>query len=425
MKSIKQLFYSLAIFATLFVVCPAQAALVIGGSDGWSFSTDGNVNMFLRYATADERPDKVHSEFHTLSDDQESFRLRSGFLPGVLAFNVKAPTMGGLDMGSRVGFYPNPQNANKKNSFSGQIDLREVFFTVDGNFGQFMVGKSLSLFMGQNALTGWTLMGYGIEGSVAGGGATLGNIGYGYIYPQFNAQVRYTTPDMNGFKLALALHDPSVINGSGVSTGVDGVTGEYIVVKPSATETKMPRIEGELTYAGNYADGAGSFKSWISGLYQEAEFNDGSDIDDVTAWGVAGGVQVGYKGYEVVVSGFDGEGLGSTLMLDFDSLDYTGEEREGYGYLLQGTYTFANGGKTKLAICYGANRMEETSAEKAARAITEFGELKQQDVITLGVSHDINPHLKLVAEYNHANVEWFNGGDQSVDIIAVGTFFLW
>lgn len=420
MQPVKQFFYSLAIIAALFVVCPAQAALVVGGSDGWSFSTDGNVNMFLRYATADERPDNVHSEFHTLSDDQESFRLRSGFLPGVLAFNVKAPTMGGLDMGSRVGFYPNPQNANTKNSFSTQIDLREVFFTVDGNFGQFMIGKSLSLFMGQNALTGWTLMGYGIEGSVAGGGATLGNIGYGYIYPQFNAQVRYTTPDMNGFKVALALYDPSVINGSGVNAA-------STVVKPSASETKMPRFEGELTYAGTYANGAGSFKSWLSGLYQEAEFNDGTsnDGDDVTAWGVAGGVQVGYKGYEVVVSGFDGEGLGSTLMLDFDSLDYTGEEREGYGYLLQGTYTFANGGKTKLAICYGANRMKETSAEKAVRAATGNGELKQQDVITLGVSHDINPHLKLVAEYNRANVEWFNGGDQAVDIFALGTFFLW
>lgn len=418
MRNIKQLLSGLAVIAMLITVCPAQAALVIGGSDGWSFSTDGNINMFLRYATPDERPDNVHSAVNTLSDDQESFRLRTGFLPGVLAFNIKAPTMGGLDMGSRIGFYPNPQNANKKNSFNGQIDLREIFFTVDGNFGQVMVGKSLSLFMGQNALTGWTLMGYGVEGSVSGGGATLGNIGYGYIYPQFNAQVRYTTPDMNGFKLALGLYDPSIIVGSGVD-------GAGAVVTPTASETKLPRIEGELTYAGVYADGAGSFKSWLSGLYQEAEFTDGSGFDDVTSWGVAGGVQVGYKGYELVVSGFDGEGLGSTLMLDSDSLDYTGEEREGYGYLLQGTYTFANGGKTKLAICYGVNRMDETSAEKVVRADTGNGELKQQDAITLGVSHDINPHLKLVAEYNRVNIEWFNGGDQAVDIIALGTFFLW
>lgn len=420
MQFIKQFLCSLAILTAIFVVCPVQAAMVVGGNDGWSFSTDGNVNLFMRYATGDERPANVHSEFHTLSDDQDSFRLRSGFLPGVIAFNIKAPTMGGLDMASRVGFYPNPQNANTKNSFGGQIDLREVLFTVDGNFGQFLIGKSLSLFQGQNALTGMSLLGYGVEGSVAGGGATLGNIGYGYIYPQFNAQVRYTTPDMNGFKLAVAVHDPSVINGSGVDMAGD-------VVKPSAAETKTPRFEGELSYAGTYAGNSGNFKSWLSGLYQEADFTDDSGLDgDVTAWGVAGGVLVGYQGYELVASGFTGEGLGSTLMLDYDSLDYTGEEREGYGYLLQGTYTFNNRfGTTKLGVCYGANRMDETSAEKAVRAATDNGELKQQDVITVGIFHDINPHLKLVAEYNRVNVEWFNGGDQEVDIIALGTFFMW
>lgn len=45
--------------------------------------------------------------------------------------------------------------------------------------------------------------------TVSGGGATLGNIGYGYIYPQFNAQLRYTTPDMHGFKQAVAIHTPA------------------------------------------------------------------------------------------------------------------------------------------------------------------------------------------------------------------------
>ena len=420
MPTFKHLFCVLAAAATLFAACPVDAAFVVGGNDGWSFSTDGNVNLFLRYTTADQRPDNVHSAFYTLSDDQDSFRTRSGFLPGVLAFNIKAPTMGGLDMAARVGFYPNPQNGNTKNSFGGQIDLREIFFTVDGNFGQFLVGKAFSLFQGQNCLTGMSLFGFGIEGSVAGGGATLGNIGYGYIYPQFNAQLRYTTPDMNGFKLAVAIHDPSQINGSGV--GLDSN-----VYNPSAVETTTPRWEAELSYAGTYAGSDGTFKSWVSGLYQDAKFAKDSAYDgDVTAWGVAGGVQVGYKAYELVASAFTGEALGSTLMLDYDSLDFTGEEREGYGYLLQGTYTWDNRfGKTKFGICYGANRMDETSAEKVVRAATDNGELKQQDVITVGLFHDINPHLKLVLEYNRANVEWFNGGKQEVDIIGLGTFFMW
>lgn len=419
--TIKRLLYGLVVVAILMTACPAYAEFVVAEREGWSFSTDGNVNLFMRYATADERPENVHSTFDTLSDDQDSFRVRSGFLPGVLAFNIKAPTIGGLDMAARVGFYPNPQNGNTKNSFGGQIDLREIYFTVDGDFGQFLVGKAFSLFQAQNCLTGVSVYGFAVEGAVGGGGATLGNIGYGYLYPQFNAQIRYTTPEKNGFKLALAIHDPSQIKGEGVAL-------DESIVNPSAVETTTPRVEAEVSYAGTYAGSDGTIKSWVSGLFQKAEFSDKDMLfdGDVTAFGAAGGVLVGYKGYEMVASAFTGQALGSTLMLDYDSLDYTGEERDSMGYLLQGTYTFDNRfGSTKLALCYGANQIDETSAEKEVRAATGSGELEQQGVITAGIYHDINDHLKLVFEYNHANIEWFNGGDQDVDIIAVGTFFTW
>jgi len=203
-----------ALSCGILAQAPAEAAFVVGGNEaGWQLSTDGMVNLFGIYTSGDSRPTDVNNGI-TLADGEDSFRLRSGFLPGILAFNIKAPTIDGLDMGARIGFYPNPQNANTKNSFSTQIDLREIFFTVDGDFGQVLAGKGLSLFQGQNALSGMTLMGAGVS-IAAGGGTTLGNIGYGYIYPQFNAQVRYTTPDLSGLKLALGLYDPSVISGSG------------------------------------------------------------------------------------------------------------------------------------------------------------------------------------------------------------------
>lgn len=421
MLFIKRLHCSIAIVALLLVACPAYAEFVIAERDGWTFSTDGNVNLFVRYATSDDRPDNVHSAVTTISDDQDSFRLRSGFLPGQLAFNIKTPSVRGLDMAVRVGFYPNPQNSNTKNSFSNQIDLREIFFTVDGNFGQFLVGKAFSLFQNENCSTGMSLYGFAVEGAVSGGGATLGNIGFGYLYPQFNAQIRYTTPEKYGCKLAVGIYDPSQINGEGVAL-------DESIVNPSAVETKSPRIEAELTYTGNYADGKGTVKSWVSGLYQKAEFSDDDPSfgGDVQAFGAAGGVLVGYKNYEMVASGFTGQALGSTLMLDSDSLDYTGEERDSAGYLLQTTYTVDSSmGKTKLGVCYGANRMDETSAEKDVRATTGNGELKQQDVITFGVYHDVNEYLKFAAEYNRVNVEWFNGGKQDIDIVAVGTFLTW
>jgi hypothetical protein len=142
------------------------------------------------YQTKDDAPVNVRPN----SIDAEGFRIKSGFLPGIIAFNIKAPTMNGLDMAARVGFYPEPSNKNVKNTFDGQIDLREIFFTVDGNFGQVLAGKGLSLFLGQNLLTEMTLMGIGRLGGAlnADVGPTLGRIGYGYVYPNFNAQFRYT-----------------------------------------------------------------------------------------------------------------------------------------------------------------------------------------------------------------------------------------
>lgn len=399
-------FNILAVLAALFFLASsAQAAIVVGGSDGWSFSTDGMVNLMGVYQTKDDAPVNVRPN----SIDAEGFRIKSGFLPGIIAFNIKAPTMNGLDMAARVGFYPEPSNKNVKNTFDGQIDLREIFFTVDGNFGQVLAGKGLSLFLGQNLLTEMTLMGIGRLGGAlnADVGPTLGRIGYGYVYPNFNAQFRYTTPDMNGFKLAVGVYDPSEINGPGVS----------------ASETNIPRFEYELSYAGTFgADG--TFKAYANGLWQEAKF--ASTNENVTAWGVGGGIVVGMNGFELVASAFTGEALGSSLMLDTDSLDPVGEEREGWGYIVQGTYTFDNAyGKTKFGLNYGVNEMDETSYEKSVRDATGFGEVEEQSMVTFGIYHDINAHLKVLVEASRIEHEWFNGEDWEVYQFGLGTFFIW
>jgi hypothetical protein len=395
-----------ALAAVMFLASSASAAVVIGGSDGWSFSTDGQVNIFGVYQTQDDIPETAIDPFLG-STDLEGFRLKSGFLPACLAFNIKAPTIGGLDMGARVGFYPEPANANTKNTFDGQIDLREVFFTVDGNFGQVLAGKALSLFLGQNLLTEQTLLGAGrMSGNLnANVGPTLGRIGYGYVYPQFSAQVRYTTPDMNGFKLAVGIYDPSVIAG-------DTVT---------ADETKMPRVESELSYAGTFG-GGNTLKIYFNNLWQEAEIS--STDEDVTAWGVGGGAVLGIGPVELSASGFTGEALGRSLMLDTEALDATGEERETWGWIAQAIYSF---GQNKIGLSYGGNEYEETDAEKAVRVVggPASAEIESQYMLTAMFTHDVNANLKLVAEVSYIENEWFDGSDWTVEQFNLGAFFLW
>ncbi len=396
----------------LFLTTTSQAAIVVGGDDGWTFSTDGLVNLFGAYESGDAIPDFGTGTRRggTIVDNQEGFRLRVGLVPNVLAFNIKSPTIGGLDMAARVGFYPTFDSKDvgkSKNSFGNQIDLREVFFTVDGNFGQVLVGKTLSLFQGQNLLTDMTIWGYGAQGALDGGGNPLGRIGYGYVYPQFNAQVRYTTPNLNGFKVALGLYDPSVISGP----------------TASADETKLPRFEGEVSYAGVF-DG-GSFKVWLNGLWQEADFTNDSGFDgSVEAYGVAGAVQVLYQGWDLVLSGFDNTGVGSVLMLDTDSLDSAGKERDSQGFIAQLMYGF-NKGQTKAGVSYGGNFMDETSADKLDRTSGTEVQVEEQTLWVFGIYHDINPHLKVMAEVMLTENQWHDGQKQNTETLAIGTFFVW
>ena len=108
--------------------------------------------------------------------------IRTGLLPSIFAFNVKSPTINGVDYGARIGLYPQIQNTGTRTGFgpirfglfSGgsvpRFDIREVFMTADGCFGQVLAGRALNLFEGKNILTDMTLIGVGVPLNMTGGG---------------------------------------------------------------------------------------------------------------------------------------------------------------------------------------------------------------------------------------------------------------
>ena len=430
---------------TLSLAPAANAVVVAGGDNGWEVSFDGNVNGFWVYEDAEAAPGATNDlstlpadgavgvtvvdiaaidtsgalarQGSIISSDTRSSRIRTGLLPGFFSFNVRSPEVGGLKGSARISFAPQINNANTKNAFGAQIDFREMFFNVEGDFGTISVGRTLSLHQRHNILTDMTLFGVGAQGSQNGGGTTLGRIGAGYVYPQFNARVSYKTHAVNGFQIEVGAYDPSKICGSG---------GCF-------TETELPRLETEATYATSYA--GGNVKAWAGGLWQDAEAA-GSD-DEVSAYGFHGGLQVDFQGFNLVFSGYTGEALGTTLMLDTDALDATGEEREHFGFIAQGTYTF--NGVTKVGISYGENNADETTYDAALTTRTFMSDVpesvtvgvksnaivEKQSAITFGVYHDVNAWLKVIAEYSLTEAEWADGASQEADTFSVGSFFLW
>src|SRR2546427_63194 len=168
----------LLVAVALLLPAAANAQLTMQMSNGWSFSFAGNVNAFWTFT-------KVSNSGPSNSS------VRTGLLPAFATFEAKGKEAG-MNLGVHFGFAPQIQNAGTHDQFGAQIDMRQVYLTVGGQWGQILAGRELALFGRQAILNDMTLFGVGAVGIGAvgtgaqGGGTTLGRIGYGYLYPNFN-----------------------------------------------------------------------------------------------------------------------------------------------------------------------------------------------------------------------------------------------
>ncbi len=406
----------------LVAASPAKAAFVVGGENGWQMSFDGMINIFAVYTMQGNVTDSNGNVLQQVAS--QSFRDRTGLLPSIFAFNVKSPTINGVDYGARIGLYPQVQNNGSRTGFGpdtignlggsqsggSRIDIREVFFTADACWGQVLAGRALNLFEGQNILTDMTLMSVGVPLDLTGAGTTLGHIGYGYTFPSFGSQFRYTTPDYKGFKWAFSINDPSRITDANLG---------------AATKVNQPAFMTEFSYATTYPNG--KLHAWADGLYQEAKYENGTN-HKVASIGGAGGVDASFGPVGVMVSGFGGKALGLTLTQDdlenitgAAPLDAVGKERVSYGGLLQLTYTI---GKVKVGANYGINYMDRTDNDLA---VTNTSIIKKsQQAATGAVFYSVNKYLQVVGEYTWARDSWYTASARAdKNVISLGTVFVW
>lgn len=382
----------------------AQAGFVVGGENGWQFTTDGFINVFATYEAVEKKPDGVtggnlNGDLPTGQSSQQ-FRVRTGLLPVGIGFNIKSPTIKEVDYAVRLGLYPQIQNnGGSRTDLAPNIDFREIYFTADGKFGQFLAGRAINLYQSKNILTDMSLFGVGVVGPVPSG-PTMGHIGYGYLYPNFGAQFRYTTPDMDGVKVAFSVNDTNDIG--------------------AATKRNIPRLEAEVSYATTFE--GGKMQAWLEGLYQTAGFTNSSAVrpgGHATSVGGATGVQVFLGNLELLASGYGGRALGMLGMQGADATDAVGKERYNWGFLAQTTYQLTP--DWKLGVNYGQSRAEETDADKA----DAVSHIKMQHAAVGAVTYSINKNWQVMAEYTWAQDKWFNGASQDGNMVALGTFFYW
>jgi len=393
------------------IVAPVDAKVTLMASEpsGWSFSVDGNVNAFYVY-TDGKNPRQTAGTFGTPRvSTQDNSRIQTGLLPSKFGFGVSGPASNGVQLRGYFGLYPQIQNGNTKTARGAQVDMREIYAAASGDFGEVLFGRTLSLFQRNAIVQDMTLFGVGATGQNNGnGGTTLGRIGFGYVYPDFNASVRYTTPSFSGATFSVGVYDPSKIastTGSAQSAA-------------SASETDLPRFEAELNVDLSTIS-AGSNLA-ISGIYQEAELSPGGP--EIEAEGIhVGGTLVGGP-VALTAHYYNGECLGSTVQLDVDALSADYKCRDHDGYYVQATYNYGDG---KVGYSYGGSFQDQAGNDST----DAFSETEEQTMHTVGIYHNLAPEWLAVAEYSRVHNDWYQKqtGEFDVDgtVLSVGMFYLW
>ena len=388
----------------------AKVTLMADEPSGWSFSVDGNVNAFYVYSSGKNANLAGGQTARTSTGDNS--RIQTGLLPSKFGFGVQGPASNGVQLRGYFALYPQIQNSNTKTARGAQVDMREIYAAASGDFGEFLFGRTLSLFQRNAIVQDMTLFGVGATAdNTSNGGTTLGRIGFGYVYPDFNASFRYTTPSMNGTTLSVGLYDPSKIK-AGTSNGAEG--------ELTADESDAPRIEGELNISLSQLSEGSNLA--ISGMYQEAQPTAaGKGGSEIEAKGVhVGGTLVGGP-MALTAHYYNGECLGITLQMDAGAMSGDGKCRDHDGYYVQGTYNYGDG---KLGVSWGGSYQDKAGNDGASK-----DPKKHQEMYTVGIYHNLAPEWLAVAEYSHAEEQWYDmdTGDEDgeSDIFAVGMFYLW
>jgi hypothetical protein len=368
----------------------AEAQLTMQMSNGWSFTFSGNVNAFAIYEDQSEDGGTV-APGGLVGVGGKGFNVRTGLLPAFAVFDAKGKE-GNTDLGVHFGFAPQIQcgvgdgsGANAHDCFGAQIDMRQVYLTVGGTWGQILAGREIGLFNRQNILTDQTLFGIGATGGINGGGTTLGRIGFGYIYPNFVAQMTYSTPAGKPAQLSIGLFQPA-----GLATDAGTVYNQ----------TQVPRVEAEATWKG------GDIMLWVNGTAQNAKSTlPGPTFDESkTAVGAGGGFRFGKSSFSLTGSGYWGKGIGTTLQFDGVGggsgaigglgVGLDGELRDSYGFIGQITITPSNS-KVTIAGSYGSSFLKATDGEPI-----DFK--TENTLISGGIYYQATKSLKVVGEGNYA-----------------------
>ncbi len=366
------------------------------GSVALKFS--GSVNGFYVHDSGDPAT-PAHTVVGGLATvGPKSSSIRNGLLPGFLKIEATT-TQAGWDVGAHFGIYPginsvvtaggaNSAGTPQALATSG-IDFRQTYLTVGrAGFGEIKIGRDIGLFGQEAILNDITLLSVGsAAGNSAPSNTSLGRIGLGYIYTDFQPQITYTSPKVGGLQFAVGAFQPLVTIGN-------------------SEINKTPGFQAKLTYDLKAGGLGGHF--WINGISQK---HDGVGASpSYTGKGFDVGTKLGFGAASLVGYYYKGSGLGTTGLFIL-STDAAGRKRDSDGFYVQGTYGI---GKLTVGASYGESHLDLASGEVNPTLLDTNSSWVGQ------VRYGLTDWVTLVSEYTHTKARAQGGNTASSDAVAAG-----
>jgi hypothetical protein len=254
------------------------------------------------------------------------------------------------------------------------------------------------------------------SGNAAPSNTSLGRIGVGYIYTDWQPQITYTTPSFSGFSGSVGVFQPlNPLNPDPLDPAGSGYVSH-----------NTPQIQAGIAYAwGDPKSDGLTGKVWVDVVSQHLKLpstaNAAADLTgqakDYTGTAFDGGVKLGIAGFEAVLYGYSGKGVGTTGLY-YLATSASGETRKSDGGYVQATYKID---KLKLGLSYGISDLKLANDETAT---ADNNLVKRNESGVFGVYYSLTKSVTLVGEFVATKAEaWSSASNKQTDIALGGIVF--